>query len=222
MLDMKVPQNKKEVQQLTGRLAALTRFLPKSAENALPLFKLLKKEAIGGWNPECQAAFEKSQKMSRNSTSALKARTMRHSDLVSGCGGRGKHNEYGDAWKVYVDGSSNDKGSGAGIILESPEGVTIEYSLNLGFPTSNNQAEYEALIAGLMQAKEHAAKRVKIFSDSQLVTSQIEGKYQTKGPLLMKYLSKVQEIMAGFDEVQNCGTTKHNSAELRDGYYLDR
>ncbi|XP_061348347.1 uncharacterized protein LOC133293760 [Gastrolobium bilobum] len=113
-----------------------------------------------------------------------------------------EHSESGNAWKVYVDGSSNDKGSGAEIIFESPEGVTIEHSLNLEFPTSNNQAKYEALIAGLMQAKEHEAKKVKIFSDSQLVTSQIEGKYQAKGLLLMKYLSKVQEMMADFDEVQ--------------------
>ncbi|XP_061372701.1 uncharacterized protein LOC133315142 [Gastrolobium bilobum] len=107
-----------------------------------------------------------------------------------------------DTWRVYVDGSSNDKGSGAGIILESPEGVAIEHSLNLGFSTSNNQEEYEALITGLMQAKEHEAKRVKVFSDSQLVTSQIEGKYQAKGPLLMKYLNKVREMMAEFEEVK--------------------
>ncbi|XP_061359835.1 uncharacterized protein LOC133303882 [Gastrolobium bilobum] len=113
-----------------------------------------------------------------------------------------EHEESGGAWKVYVDGSSNNKGRGAGIILESLGGVTIEHSLNLGFPTSNNQVEYEALIAGLMQAKEHGARKVQIFSDSQLVTSQIEGKYQAKGPLLIKYLNKVQEIMAGFDEVQ--------------------
>ncbi|XP_061349029.1 uncharacterized protein LOC133318105 [Gastrolobium bilobum] len=113
-----------------------------------------------------------------------------------------EHEEHGDTWKVYVDGSSNNRGSGAGIILESPEGVTIEHSPNLGFPTSNNQAEYEALIAGLMQAKEHGARKVHMFSDSQLVTSQIEGKYQAKGPLLMKYLSRVQEIMADFDEVR--------------------
>ncbi|XP_061374828.1 uncharacterized protein LOC133317052 [Gastrolobium bilobum] len=53
-----------------------------------------------------------------------------------------------------------------------------------------------------MQAKEHGARKVQVFSDSQLVTSQIEGKYQAKCPLLMKYLSKVQEIMVDFDEVQ--------------------
>ena len=43
---------------MTGRLAALTRFLPKLAEKALPFFKLLKKETRGGWNPKCDAAFK--------------------------------------------------------------------------------------------------------------------------------------------------------------------
>ncbi|XP_061346947.1 probable leucine-rich repeat receptor-like serine/threonine-protein kinase At3g14840 [Gastrolobium bilobum] len=62
VLDMKAPQSKKEVQQLTGRLVALIRFLPKSAENALPFFKLLKKEVVQGWNPECQSAFDKIKK----------------------------------------------------------------------------------------------------------------------------------------------------------------
>lgn len=56
---MKTTMNKKEVQQLTRRLAALTRFLPKSAEKSLPFFKLLKKEAQTGWNSECQATFMK-------------------------------------------------------------------------------------------------------------------------------------------------------------------
>ncbi|KAI9088900.1 hypothetical protein K1719_029179 [Acacia pycnantha] len=58
VMEMKAPSNKKEVQQLTGRLAALTRFLPKSAEKALPMFRLLKKEASVEWNSKCDDAFE--------------------------------------------------------------------------------------------------------------------------------------------------------------------
>ena len=52
-------------------------------------------------------------------------------------------------WKLSVDGASNAQGSGAGLILTSPEGIDIEYSLRFGFRTSNNEAEYEAVIAGL-------------------------------------------------------------------------
>ena len=53
------------------------------------------------------------------------------------------------AWKLSVDGASNAQGSGAGLILTSPEGIDIEYALRFGFRTSNNEAEYEAVIAGL-------------------------------------------------------------------------
>ena len=52
-------------------------------------------------------------------------------------------------WKLSVDGASNAQGSGAGLILTSPEGIDIEYALRFGFQASNNKAEYEAVIAGL-------------------------------------------------------------------------
>ena len=52
-------------------------------------------------------------------------------------------------WKLSVDGAANSQGSGAGLILTSPEGIDIEYALRFGFQTSNNEAEYEAVIAGL-------------------------------------------------------------------------
>ena len=52
-------------------------------------------------------------------------------------------------WKVYVDGKTNQKGSGVGLILISPEKIIIEKSLRLGFSTTNNEAEYEALLQGM-------------------------------------------------------------------------
>ncbi|XP_061361592.1 uncharacterized protein LOC133305392 [Gastrolobium bilobum] len=127
---------------------------------------------------------------------------------------KGKGNE--DLWTIHVDGSSNSNGSGAGVIVETPKGVSIEHSLHLAFPTSNNQAEYEAFIAGIVQAKEHGARKIKIMSDSQLVTSQVEGKYQAKGPLMMKYLHKVKELLAEFDEVviQYIPRNENNRADI--------
>ena len=50
-------------------------------------------------------------------------------------------------WKLSVDGATNVQGSGAGLILTSPEGIDIEYALKFGFQAS--KAEYEAVIAGL-------------------------------------------------------------------------
>ena len=49
-------------------------------------------------------------------------------------------------WKVYVDGAANQRGSGVGLVLITPEGAIIEKSLRLGFSATNNKAEYEVLM----------------------------------------------------------------------------
>ena len=51
-------------------------------------------------------------------------------------------------WKV-VDGTANQKGSGVGLVLVSPEKIIVEKSLRLGFLATNNEAEYEALLVGI-------------------------------------------------------------------------
>ncbi|KAK4388839.1 Transposon Ty3-G Gag-Pol polyprotein [Sesamum angolense] len=51
-------------------------------------------------------------------------------------------------WSVYVDRSSTSTESGAGVALESPQGDKFEYAIKLDFPSSNNEAEYEAFLAG--------------------------------------------------------------------------
>ena len=52
-------------------------------------------------------------------------------------------------WKLSIDGASNAQGSGVGLILTSPEGIDIEYALRFRFQASNNEVEYEAIIACL-------------------------------------------------------------------------
>ena len=52
-------------------------------------------------------------------------------------------------WKVYVDGTANQRGSRVGLVLITPEKATIEKSLRLGFSATNNEAEYEALLQGM-------------------------------------------------------------------------
>ena len=59
---------------------------------------------------------------------------------------------YAKQWTLYVDDAFNDTGSGAGIMLISPEGHKIYCVIHFGFKASNNEAEYEALIAGLLLA----------------------------------------------------------------------
>ncbi|XP_058765215.1 uncharacterized protein LOC131638669 [Vicia villosa] len=105
-------------------------------------------------------------------------------------------------WTIYVDGASSSSGSGAGIILENDEGLIIEVSLVLSFTTSNNQAEYEAFLAGLRLAEDMGAREVKIYTDSQLVTSQISGDYQAKNNVLIEYLTLVKDKMNKFAKAE--------------------
>ena len=72
-------------------------------------------------------------------------------------------------WVLHIDEASNAQGSGAEFLLTNSEGVVTEHALRFGFKASNNQAEYEALIAGLKLALELGVDRLKVFSDSQLI-----------------------------------------------------
>ncbi|XP_057444132.1 uncharacterized protein LOC130736307 [Lotus japonicus] len=98
-------------------------------------------------------------------------------------------------WVLSVDGSSNDTGSGSGITIESPDKMVIEQSLKFEFKASNNQSEYEALIAGLRLAIELGVQELFIKGDSQLVVKQVKGEYQVKDPQLSKYLEVVHRLM---------------------------
>lgn len=60
-------------------------------------------------------------------------------------------------------------GSGVGLVLVSPERITIEKSLRLGFSATNNEAEYEALLKGMSMVQKLGGKTVNMFSDLRLV-----------------------------------------------------
>jgi len=85
-------------------------------------------------------------------------------------------------WVLSVDGSSNQQGSGVGVILEGPNGLLIEQAIRFAFKASNNKVEYEAMIVGMLLAKEMGAKVLLAKSDSLLVTGQVTGEYQAKDP----------------------------------------
>ena len=105
-------------------------------------------------------------------------------------------------WKLSVDGASNAQGSGAGLILTSPEGIDVEYPLRFGFHASNNEAEYEAIIAGLNLAHSLEVDQLEVYSDSQLVVRQIEDTYEAKSETMILYLQKVRDLLKKFVLVQ--------------------
>ena len=95
-------------------------------------------------------------------------------------------------WNIHMDRSSNRQAGGAGIVLRSPKGDEIECMVHLDFPMTNNEVEYEALIAGLDLAKVTKAVSVIIHYDSQVVTNQVNGDYECKGERMKKYLEQVK------------------------------
>ena len=65
-------------------------------------------------------------------------------------------------------------------MIKTPQGDTIQCMIRLDFPTTNNEAEYEALVTGLDLARATGAKNIIVHCDSQVVTSQINGDYECK------------------------------------------
>jgi ribonuclease HI len=92
-------------------------------------------------------------------------------------------------------------------------------SFRLEFKTTNNEAEYEAVIAGLGLALELGANSVEIQNDSQVIVGHIRGEFEAKGERMRKYLAKVQTMKASF---QKFGITKISREDNEKADYLAR
>ncbi|GJX23464.1 reverse transcriptase domain-containing protein [Tanacetum coccineum] len=94
--------------------------------------------------------------------------------------------------------SSCANGSRAGLILINPEGAEFTYALRFRFEATNNEAEYEALIAGLRIAEQMGVKNLQANVDSRLLANQVNGAYIAKEADLIRYLEKVRTLTNGF------------------------
>jgi len=308
---MRSPNNIKEVQCLIGRLTAISRFLPKLAEQTQPIIQLLKKSTKFSWNDECEQVFQNlktsltsppilhksnihqpllvyitatshtvsatpvqdivgtqhpiyfvSQTLQdpetryqmveklalslvhvarhvrpyfQNHTIIVKIdypiqKILQKPDLAGRMSSRAvelsevnihyepyspiraqslldfvndlQHILEEDQWTLCVDGSLNPKGAGAGIVLEGPNDILIEKSLHFAFKTSNNQAEYEAILAGLSFTREVGFKTLTCKTDSKLTVGHLNDEFQIKDPTLLQYYHLVRNVIQStFDRV---------------------
>nr|GEX42972.1 reverse transcriptase domain-containing protein [Tanacetum cinerariifolium] len=237
VLQLPSPRTVKEVQSLNGKLASLNRFLSKSAEKSLPLFKTLKKcikKSDFHWTAEAKQAFK--QLKQHLSKLPLLVAPKPHEELIIYLSatyeaahpitvitdqpikqvmsrldvvGRlqkwsimlGEHN-------ITYRPRTSVKGQiladflieipGARLILTSPEGVEFTYALRFQFTTSNNEAEYEALVAGLWIAARMGVKNVQVSVDSKLAANQVLGTYVSMEDNMIKYLEIVKGLVSGF------------------------
>lgn len=105
--------------------------------------------------------------------------------------------------KIYVDAASRGNPGKAGIgavIYDSSDKVVTKLSEYIGHAT-NNVAEYTGVIYALQEALILGAKRVSIFSDSELVVKQISGEYAVKNEDLRRLRKQVEHLRKGFKEL---------------------
>ena len=92
-----------------------------------------------------------------------------------------------------MDDSSRQTGARVGMQLKAPTGEKIEQAIRLDFPVSNNETEYEAILAGVNLAKSVSLKKLVIHSDSQLVAGQVNGEDETRHQRMVRYTSLVKQ-----------------------------
>jgi len=162
----------------------------------LPIRKVLQKPDVAG-RMVCSAVELLEFDVQHKSRGPIKGQV--YADFVVLLSSAATHQEEADfRWVLSVEGSSNQQGTGADVILEGPNGLLIEQALRFAFKASNNQAEYEALIAGILLAKEMGAKSLLAKSDSLLVTGQVTGEYQAKNPQMAAYFEYVKILKETF------------------------
>ncbi|XP_019194841.1 PREDICTED: uncharacterized protein LOC109188642 [Ipomoea nil] len=283
---MQPPSTVIDLQRLTGRLAALSRFLSKAADKTVPFFEAMKKKEGFAWTTECQQSFEELKQYlstppvlstpqaaeplflylatSSKAVSSvlvreeervqhpvyyvnrsLKAAESRYTALEKivyalvitvrklapyfqahtvrvltdqplgsvlqnpSSSGRlctvseeekehATENSLGEWWEMHADGASSRRHYGGGVMLITPEGFRLYYALSYLFPTSNNEAEYEAVLNGLRLAKALGVERLRIKTDSRLVVEQISGTCEAKNTRMTLYKERAVEMLKEF------------------------
>lgn len=97
-------------------------------------------------------------------------------------------------WMMHFDGSIMAPGSGARVVLTSPDGNRLRYTICLHFRALNNIAEFEALINGLGIAIELSATWLYVHDDLELVVDQVMKASSCKSPLMAVYCQGVRKL----------------------------
>jgi ribonuclease HI len=117
--------------------------------------------------------------------------------------------------RVFTDGASrgNPGPAGLGVVIEDGEGMRLRGLHRWLGATTNNEAEYHALIEGLKAVSEWKPDRVELYLDSKLVVEQVSGRYKIKKRELQDLCRKATELMSTFGEVE----IKHVDREKNKG-----
>ncbi|XP_071688806.1 uncharacterized protein [Rutidosis leptorrhynchoides] len=103
-----------------------------------------------------------------------------------------------ELWELYTDGAASSEGAGAGLILTGPHQEEHTYALRFNFKVTNNEAKYEALLAGMRIARELGIKKLQAYMDSQLVSNKINNTFDANDKSMQSYLALVHSLADTF------------------------
>ena len=115
---------------------------------------------------------------------------------------------------MYTDGSSAVGVGGVRVILLSPEQDVLKYGVQLQFPTTNNEAEYEAVLTRLRIAKALGVRNLKLNSDSKLMVGQITKEYEVKEDMMKRYLKLTNQLVSNFVDVRITQIPREENLEV--------
>ena len=107
-----------------------------------------------------------------------------------------------ERWTIQIDDSSAQKRGGIGVVITVPDGEVLKYGVQLKFPATNNEVEYEGILTGLKLKKALRVKNLLVQSDSKLVVGQIKGEYEAKEERIQKYLRLTRHLTHEFNKVE--------------------
>ena len=111
-------------------------------------------------------------------------------------------NQEAEYQTVCLDGSSVIELGGISVKMTSPKNDVLKYRVQLQFPATNIEAEYEAILANLRVAKVLGVKNLRLRSDSKLIVGQITNRYEAKEERMKKYLQLTSQLIDEFDSVK--------------------
>ena len=107
-----------------------------------------------------------------------------------------------ERWTIQIDGLSAQKRGKVGVVITAHNREILKYGVQLRFPATNNEAEYEGILMGLRLEKAFGVKNLLIQSDSKLVVEQIKREYEAKEERMQKYLRLTRHLTREFNEVE--------------------
>ncbi|GAA0163682.1 hypothetical protein LIER_19487 [Lithospermum erythrorhizon] len=111
------------------------------------------------------------------------------------------HQEPMPEWTLYVYGARNNKGSGVRLLIYGPKGIEMEYAIRFNFEATNNEADYEALVAGLELVRALGVRRILVRGDSKLMMDHIRGECGINNGSLMRYHNKATALVKSFAHI---------------------